>query len=233
VRRYLATHGGKLLAEYEEVESGKRKDRPQLESALKAARKRGATVLVAKVDRLTRSQSFLSKLTEANAKVAFCDLPKIEGAQGRFLLQQMASVAELEAGMIQDRTRAALAAAKARNVRLGGHRQKFIYDAGGEIIDKVDVPPPTDAIRAMALEVRREAAREYNADIIEEIASIRGDLGPNASLRAIARELTARGIQTPAERHRAKAGRQGEQTNTWQPIQVQRVEASAPLPTTK
>ena len=78
--------------------------------------------MVANVSRLTRSVAFLSKLLAADVEICFVDLPAIEGATGRFLLHQMASVAEFEAGMIGDRTRKALAAAKARGVKLGGFR---------------------------------------------------------------------------------------------------------------
>ena len=70
-------------------------------------------LVVARVDRLTRSVAFLSRLLEAGVDVRFADLPMIEGATGRFLLQQMAAVAELEAGMISARTKAALAAGRA------------------------------------------------------------------------------------------------------------------------
>ena len=78
--------------------------------------------MVAKVDRLTRSVSFLSRLLEAGVDVRFADLPAIEGPTGRFMLQQMAAVAELEAGLISSRTKAALAAAKLRGKVLGGNR---------------------------------------------------------------------------------------------------------------
>ena len=71
---------------------------------------------------MTRSVAFLSKLLEADVEIRFVDLPSIEGATGRFLLQQMASVAELEAGMIGERTKRALAAAKDRGKKLGGFR---------------------------------------------------------------------------------------------------------------
>ena len=79
-------------------------------------------LVVAEVGRLTRSVAFLSRLLEAGVDVRFADLPAIEGATGKFLLQQMAAVAELEAGMISARTKAALAAAKRRGVKLGGDR---------------------------------------------------------------------------------------------------------------
>jgi len=68
-------------------------DRPALEKALAAARVRQVPLVVAKVDRLTRSVAFLSRLLEAGVDVRFADLPMIEGATGKFLLQQMAVVA--------------------------------------------------------------------------------------------------------------------------------------------
>src|SRR5215467_6286601 len=124
VANYL--NGGKwrIVGEFTEVESGRRSDRPELDQALAAARVRKVPIVVAKVDRLTRSVAFLSRLLEAGVDVRFADLPAIEGATGKFLLQQMAAVAELEAGMISARTKAALAAAKRRGVKLGGDRGK-------------------------------------------------------------------------------------------------------------
>lgn len=119
---YLNGGSWKIVAEFTEIESGRRSDRPALEEALAAARVHQAPLVVAKVDRLTRSVAFLSKLLEAGVDVRFADLPSIEGPTGRFMLQQMASVAELEAGLISSRTKAALAAAKAHGKRLGGHR---------------------------------------------------------------------------------------------------------------
>src|SRR3954471_14500840 len=114
VTNYLNGGQWKIIAEFTEVESGRRSDRPQLDAALKAARLHRAAIVVSKVDRLTRSVAFLSKLLEANVDVRFADLPQIEGATGRFMLQQMVAVAELEAGLISDRTKKALAAAKRR-----------------------------------------------------------------------------------------------------------------------
>jgi DNA invertase Pin-like site-specific DNA recombinase len=111
-----------------EVESGRTSDRPKLDAALKAARIRRCPVIVAKVDRLTRSVGFLHRLLDANVDVRFADLPQIEGATGRFMLTQMAAVAELEAGMISARTKAALAAAKARGKKLGGDRGVTLSD---------------------------------------------------------------------------------------------------------
>src|SRR5580704_7971505 len=122
VEAYLNGGDWAIVAEFTEVESGKNSDRPALDQALSAARLHRAALVVSKVDRLTRSVAFLSRLLEAGVDVRFADLPQIEGATGRFPLQQMVAVAELEAGMISARTKAALAAAKRRGQKLGGNR---------------------------------------------------------------------------------------------------------------
>jgi DNA invertase Pin-like site-specific DNA recombinase len=86
--------------------------------ALAHAKAIGATVVFAKLDRLTRNVDLLRSLVASNVDLVFCDLPHVPpGAMGRFLLTQMASVAELEAGLISERTKAALAAAKRREAR--------------------------------------------------------------------------------------------------------------------
>ncbi len=120
VKGYLNGGDWRIVGEFVEVESGRNADRPELAKALACARLHRAALVVAKVDRLTRSSAFLHKLLEAGVDVRFADLPQIEGPTGRFMLTQMAAVAELEAGMIGDRTRKALQAAKARGVKLGG-----------------------------------------------------------------------------------------------------------------
>src|SRR5919201_780073 len=122
VENYLNGGNWRIVGEFVEVESGRRSDLPELDKALAATRGRQVPLGVAKVDRLTRSVAFLSRLLEAGVDVRFADLPMIEGATGKFLLQQMAAVAELEAGMISARTKAALAAAKRRGKKLGGDR---------------------------------------------------------------------------------------------------------------
>jgi DNA invertase Pin-like site-specific DNA recombinase len=158
-----------------EVESGRRSDRPELDKALAAARVHRAAVVVAKVDRLTRSVAFLSRLLEAGVEVRFADLPAIDGPTGRFMLQQMASVAELEAGLISTRTKAALAAAKARGTKLGGNR---------------GAKPQRAAGRAF-LERRARARAKDLAPALAEIVS-----DGAKSLREIAQTLNERGIPT-------------------------------------
>jgi DNA invertase Pin-like site-specific DNA recombinase len=120
VNTYARDHGGQVIAEYTEVESGKRADRPELAKAITHARSAGARLVVAKLDRLARNARFLLGLVESGADVAFCDLPTVPaGPAGKFVLGVMAQVAELEAGLIADRTLAALAALKARGKKLG------------------------------------------------------------------------------------------------------------------
>jgi DNA invertase Pin-like site-specific DNA recombinase len=110
-----------IVAEFIEVESGKRASRPQLDAAIAASKKHKAKLIVAKLDRLSRNVSFLLKLIESGLDVLFADLPDLNGAMGKFVLITMANVAELEAGLISERTKAALKAAKSRGVRLGRH----------------------------------------------------------------------------------------------------------------
>ena len=109
----------KLVASFTEVESGRRKTRPELAKALDACKKHKAKLVVAKLDRLTRDTRFLLALIDSNVEPLFADLPAFNGAMGRFMLTIMVAVAELEAGLVSERTKAALAAAKIRGVKLG------------------------------------------------------------------------------------------------------------------
>lgn len=130
VAQAAAARGAELVAEFVEVESGRKADRPQLAAALAVARRRKALLVVGKVDRLSRDTELVLKLdreTRANgmAGILFADLPEADTstANGRLVLGMMASIAEWEAGRISERTREALAAAKARGVKLGGLRR--------------------------------------------------------------------------------------------------------------
>jgi DNA invertase Pin-like site-specific DNA recombinase len=161
-----------LIAEFVEIESDKRAKRPQLDAALAACKKHKAKLVVAKLDRLSRNVSFLLKLIESGVDVLFADLPELNGAMGKFVLITMANVAELEAGLISERTKAALNAAKARGVKLGRH--------GAEVL---------------APKYRREARQRAKqlAPLIRELQE------KGYSRNRIAAELNKRKVPTPRE----------------------------------
>lgn len=166
-----------------EAESGKRADRPQLAKALAHAKAIGATVVFAKLDRLSRNVDLLRSLVASDVDLVFCDLPHVPaGAMGRFLLTQMASVAELEAGLISERTKAALAAAKARGVKLGNPNGARAL-RGKQVGNKKAVA----AVKANA---------HYRASNLRSIVDDIRAQGVT-SVRTIAAELNTRGILTP------------------------------------
>jgi len=119
VAAYLNDRRWEMLREFTEVETGKGANaldkRPQLRAALKLCKKRNATLLVAKLDRLARNVHFLSGLMESRVKFMAVDMPDVN----RLTVHVLAAVAEHEREMISMRTRDALAAAKARGVKLG------------------------------------------------------------------------------------------------------------------
>lgn len=114
VKNYLNGGSWELVGEFTEVESGKRKNRPQLSAALAMCRKQKATLVIAKLDRLARNLHFISGLLESKTNFVAVDIP----TANRLTVQILAAVAE-EARAISARTKAALASAKARGVRLG------------------------------------------------------------------------------------------------------------------
>jgi len=164
------------IKEYREVESGKRADRPELRKALGYAKINNAALIVAKVDRLARNVAFLETVLASGVDVVFCDIPQVQGAMGRFILQQLAAVAQLEAGLISERTKAALRAAKERGRKLGGYRGA-----------KVDPALGTAARMAKADEI----AGRY-ADTIKDLRS-----EGCGTAYALAKALNARGIPSP------------------------------------
>lgn len=117
VQQYLAEQGAELVAEYVEVESGRKTDkqRPELAKALEACKKHKAVLVVAKLDRLARNVHFISGLMESKVKFLALDMPEAN----ELTLHVMAAFAEHEAKRISERTKAALAVAKERGVKLG------------------------------------------------------------------------------------------------------------------
>ena len=116
IEGYARQHGAKIAALYVEVESGKRADRPELAKALAHAKRSKGALVVAKLDRLARNVEFLARVMNAGTEFVAVDNP----AANRLTLHILAAVAEAEAKAISERTKAALAAYKARGGRLGG-----------------------------------------------------------------------------------------------------------------
>jgi DNA invertase Pin-like site-specific DNA recombinase len=166
VEKYLNGGNWSVLAEFVEVESGKRKNRPQLDAALALCKRQKATLIIAKLDRLARNLHFISGLMEARIEFLAVDNP----TANRLTVQILAAVAEEEARAISARTKAALAAAKARGVVLGKHGAKL-----GKKNHKRAITA------AGALTGTIEELREAGI----------------TSVRAVAAALNARGIATP------------------------------------
>ena len=117
IEQYAARQGREIVEIYVETESGKLKDRPRLNAALAHCRKAKATLVIAKLDRLARNVAFVSALMETGTEFVAVDAP----FANRLMIHVLAAVAEWEREQISERTRAALAAAKARGVKLGTH----------------------------------------------------------------------------------------------------------------
>jgi DNA invertase Pin-like site-specific DNA recombinase len=166
-----------LLAEFVEVESGKDDHRPQLEQALSTCELSGATLVVAKLDRLSRNLAFLAKLQDSGARFVAADMPEAN----ELTIHIMAAVAQAERKAISTRTREALAAARARGVKLGGNR--------GNLEDLRKGP-------SKSAEVRSARSRQRAAKVADQIAAVRDKDGVT-SLREIARALNERGITAP------------------------------------
>jgi DNA invertase Pin-like site-specific DNA recombinase len=194
VTQYLNGGRWSVAAEYVETESGRRSDRPKLAAALSHSKAIGAKLVFAKLDRLTRNVDLLRSLVASGVDLVFCDrVPP--GPMGRFLLTQMVAVAELEAGLIGERTKNALAAAKARGVKLGN-------------------PNGARALRGKQVG-NADAVAKIKANSAQHAADLRGivdDIRRSGitTVRGIADELHSRGIRAP-------------RGDTWHPTAVARL----------
>ncbi|MDR6775529.1 recombinase family protein [Azospirillum sp. BE72] len=169
---------GELVDAFTEVESGKRKDRPELARALEACRKNRAVLVVAKLDRLARNVAFIARLMEAGVEFVAVDFPEAN----RLTLHILAAVAEHEREMIAQRTRAALAAAKARGVRLGN---PALGRDGGAVAER-------------GATARRDQANVRAQELSGHVARIRA--AGWTTYAGLAEALNDRGIPTPQGR---------------------------------
>jgi DNA invertase Pin-like site-specific DNA recombinase len=177
IDEFAASRGAEVLARFTEVESGRKADRPELARALHLAKVTGATLVIAKLDRLSRNAAFLLALRDSGVRFVAVDMPEAND----LTVGIMALVAQAEREAISRRTKEALAVAKARGVKLGNPNGAASLRRAG----KGGV-----ALRR-AVSVNADG---FAADLAEVVADIRA--AGSTSLRAIATELTARGIQT-------------------------------------
>lgn len=162
-----------LIGEFTEVESGKRSDnRPQLAAALDLCRRKRATLVIAKLDRLSRNVAFIATLLDSNVKVKCADMPEAD----RTMLQMLAVFAEHERRMISQRTKAALQAARARGVKLGGPNKRQMRAAS-----------------KLGAARNRQLADEYASRMLPMLREL---MNGGSSMSAAARLLNQRGIKT-------------------------------------
>ncbi|MBS0202892.1 MAG: recombinase family protein [Planctomycetes bacterium] len=197
VDAFVARRGCEVLASYTEVESGKLSVRPQLAKALAHAKRAKATLVVAKLDRLARNVHFMSSLMESRVDFLAIDLEHAN----RLTIHILSAVAEGEAKAISDRTKAALAAAKARGVKLGSARPGH-WD-GHEEARRTGGLKGLETGRA----VLKKAAKEAYADLIPEMQGLRTG---GKTLQEIADALNSQG-------HTTRRGK------SWNAVQVMRV----------
>ena len=184
---------GLLLASYSEIESGRKRDRPELTKAIAHAKRSKATLVIAKLDRLARNVAFTSALMESGVDFIACDMPQAN----KLTIHILAAVAEAEADAISQRTKAALQAYRVRGGKLGAHHPAY---------------------RAMAPETRRKAQETASRANQLKARTAYDDLLPvmrewrtfGLSLGAIAGRLNQMG-------HSTRSGKQ------WNPVQVKRI----------
>jgi DNA invertase Pin-like site-specific DNA recombinase len=170
VRDYLDGGAWEIVAEFVEIESGKRADRPELARALDACRKHKARLVIAKLDRLSRNLAFIATLMDSGVEFVAVDNPHAN----KLTIHILAAVAEHEREMISERTKAALAAAKARGKKLG-------------------TPDPAGAVARMSVALRAQTAR-FAANVLPIIREVQA--AGHTSANAIAGQLNARKVAT-------------------------------------
>lgn len=177
VEQYARSVQGRVLDAFTEVESGKRDDRPELAKALHLAGVTGATLVIAKLDRLSRDAAFLLTLQKSGVRFVAADIPNADATTVGIL----AVIAQTEREAISKRTKAALQAAKARGVKLGNPN-------GAEALRRAGKG------NAAAVEAARAKAAEHAARVRPVLAELQAE--GVESLAALAGALNSRGVLT-------------------------------------
>lgn len=177
VESLCSSRGWEIIAEYTEQESGKRNNRPELAKAMHRATVTGAVLVVAKLDRLSRNVAFLAALQESGARFIAADMPEAN----ELTVHIMAAVAQAERKAISARTKAALAAAKARGTKLGNPNGAAALRRSGR----------GSAEGVEAVQTNADARAERLRPVVAELR-----LEGHTSLERLAAELNNRGIVT-------------------------------------
>lgn len=175
IAAYVQSSGCSLIKTYTEVESGRNNERTELAAAIQHAKRAKATLVIAKLDRLSRNVAFLSNLMESKVTFVACDYPEAD----KFIIHVLVALAEKEAEMISRRTKDALAQAKARGVVLG---------APHHLTNEARLKGSRKGVKT----IKKNRAEAY-AHIIPTIKALRAK---GMSLQAIADELNAMGEET-------------------------------------
>lgn len=177
IETYATANAAHIVGEFIEIESGRKNDRPQLQAALKLARVTGARLVIAKLDRLSRNAAFLLNLQEFGVDFVACDNPTATP----LTIGILALVATEEVRAISSRTKASLAAAKARGVKLGNPNGAAALRRAGRGNNA-------------SCEAQKAKADAFAADLSETLADVRA--AGHTTLKAQAVELNRRGIRT-------------------------------------
>lgn len=174
VNDFVIANGGEIVKEFTEVESGKRDDRPKLAEAMKHASLVGGRILVGKLDRLSRDLNFITNLQKNRVDFVVSDMPHCDS----FTIHIYGALAQREREMISARTKAGLAAAKAKGKKLGTNNLNM------DMVQEAS---------AMGVQVRQQKADIFANKVKPVIEALVKD---GLSLRAVAAELDKLGIQT-------------------------------------
>ena len=174
IQKYL--NGKTPIAEFVEVESGRKSDRPKLHEALELCKKKKATLIVAKMDRLSRNVTFTSQLLDSGIEIVFCDFPRAN----RLVLTIIAAISEYEAGLIRQRTKAALQVKKEQGCQLG-KPENLMRNLGKAI--------------ANSRKTNQEKAHN-NPNNKRAVAILRGLVYETSNMSEMARILNKEGFQT-------------------------------------
>ena len=175
VANYISHRGGELIEAFQEVESGRKTNRVALRRAINLCKATKSTLIIAKLDRLSRNATFMFQLQDSNLDIVACDCPEMD----KFTARLLAVFAEREAELISQRTKAALAAKKARGEKFGGSVSM------------------NEAIRQAAHAACRKKADDYVTEISGHIR--RAQHSGFTSLRQICAYLDEHGVPTARE----------------------------------